>query len=212
VTGLVEIRTEPGGARVTVDNIVMGTTPMTASDLAPGPHTVKVEGNNATVTQTVTIEAGVTSSLVVPLAAAPTAPATGWISVKAPFAMELFEQGRMLGNSSTERLVLPPGKHEIEIANDAIGFRETRTVQVAPGKLAVIGITLPNGTLSVNASPWAAVDVDGENVGDTPIGNLSLSIGPHEIVFRNPQLGEQRRVVMVTERTPVRLSIDMTKR
>ena len=108
--------------------------------------------------------------------------------------------------------MLPPGKHEIEIANDAIGFRETRTVQVAPGKLAVIGITLPNGTLSVNASPWAAVEVDGENVGDTPIGNLTLSIGPHEIVFKNPQLGEQRRVVMVTERTPARLSIDMTKR
>jgi hypothetical protein len=160
----------------------------------------------------VTIEAGVTSSLVIPLAAAQTGPAPGWISVKAPFAMELFEQGRLVGNSSTERIVLPPGKHEIEIANDAIGYRETRTVQVTPGKLAVIGITLPNGSLSVNAAPWATVEVDGENVGDTPIGNLSLSIGPHEIVFKNPQLGEHRRVVMITERTPVRLSIDMTKR
>jgi hypothetical protein len=204
-TGQVEIRTEPGGARVTVDNIVMGTTPMIAGDLAPGAHTIKVEGNNATVSQTVTIEAGVTSSLVIPLAAAPAVPVTGWMSVKAPFAMELFEQGRLLGNSSTERLALPPGKHEIEIANDAIGFRETRTVQVTPGKLAVIGVTLPNGNLSVNASPWATIEVDGENVGDTPIGK-------HDIVFRNPQLGEQRRVVMVTERTPVRLSIDMTKR
>jgi hypothetical protein len=211
-TGQIEIRTEPTGARVIVDNITMGTTPMIAGELAPGAHTIKVEGDHASVTQVVTVEAGVTSSLVIPLATTPTAPVTGWISVKAPFAMELFEAGRLLGNTSTDRLVLPPGKHEIEIANDAIGFRETRTVQVSPGKLSVIGITLPNGTLSVNASPWAAVEVDGENVGDTPIGNLTLSIGPHEIVFKNPQLGEQRRVVMVTERTPVRLSIDMTKR
>jgi hypothetical protein len=211
-TGQIEIRTEPSGARVIVDNIVMGTTPMTASDLAPGAHTIKVESDRGTVSQTVTIEAGVTSSLVIPLAAAQTGPAPGWISVKAPFAMELFEQGRLVGNSSTDRIVLPPGKHDIEIANDAIGFRETRVVQVTPGKLAVIGITLPNGSLSVNATPWATVEVDGEGVGDTPIGNLSLSIGPHEVVFRNPQLGEHRRVVMVTERTPVRLSIDMTKR
>jgi hypothetical protein len=210
--GQLEIRTEPSGARVTVDNIVMGTTPMIAGDLAPGGHTIKVEGDRAAVTQTVTIEAGVTSSLLIPLATAQAAPAVGWISVKSPFAMELFEQGRLLGNTSSDRIVLSPGKHEIEIANDAIGFRETRTVQVTSGKLAVIGITLPKGTLSVNATPWATVEVDGENVGDTPIGNLSLSIGPHEIVFRNPQLGEHRRVVMVTDRTPVRLSIDMTKR
>jgi hypothetical protein len=211
-TGQIEIRTDPPGARVTVDNIVMGTTPMIAGDLAPGAHTIKVEADRAAVTHAVTIEAGVTSSLMIPLATAQASPGAGWISVKAPFAMELFEQGRVLGNTSTERIVLPPGKHEIEIANDAIGFRETRTVQVTSGKLAVIGITLPNGSLSVNATPWATVEVDGENVGDTPIGNLTLSIGPHEIVFRNPQLGEHRRVVMVTERTPVRLSIDMTKR
>src|SRR6185436_19665776 len=121
------IKTEPNGARVIVDNILMGTTPMTAGDLAPGAHTIKVEGDHASVTQVVTVEAGVTSSLVIPLATAPAAPATGWISVKAPFAMELFEAGRLLGNTSTDRLVLPPGKHEIEIANDAIGFRETRT-------------------------------------------------------------------------------------
>lgn len=212
-TGQIEIRTEPNGARVSVDNVLMGTTPMTASALAPGGHTVKVESDRGTVSQTVTIEAGVTSSLMIPLVAAQAAgPAPGWISVKAPFAMELFEQGRLVGNSSTERIVLPPGKHEIEIANDALGFRETRIVQVTPGKLAVIGITLPKGNLSVNASPWATVEIDGENVGDTPIGNLTLSIGPHEVVFRNPQLGEHRRVVMVTERTPVRLSIDLTKR
>jgi len=211
-TGQIEIRTEPTGARVTVDNITMGTTPMIAGELAPGAHTIKVEGNHAAVSQTVTIEAGVSSSLVIPLALTPPAPAVGWVSVKAPFAMELFEQGRLLGNSSTERIVLPPGKHEIEIANDAIGFRETRSLQVTPGKLAVIGITLPSGSLSINATPWAAIEVDGENVGDTPIGNLSLSIGPHEVVFRNPKFGEQRRVVMVTERTPARLSIDMAKR
>jgi hypothetical protein len=176
-------------------------------------HTVKMENGVASTTQTVTIEAGVASSLVAALIAAPAAPASGWVSVAAPFTVELFEQGRALGSSVNGRLVLPVGQHEIEIVSEPLGFREARTVQVTAGKLSVIGITPPNGTLSLNAIPWAHVSIDGETVGETPIGNLSLPIGPHEVVFRNPQLGEQRRVITVTEGyPPVRVSIDMTKR
>ena len=75
-----------------------------------------------------------------------------------------------------------------------------------------MSVTLPKGTVSLNAIPWASVSIDGENVGDTPIGNLQLTVGPHEVVFRNSELGEQRRVITVSTRTPVRLSVDLTKK
>jgi PEGA domain len=64
----------------------------------------------------------------------------------------------------------------------------------------------------LNAVPWAEVWVDGEKIGETPIGNLSLSLGPHEVVFRHPELGEQRHAALVTLKTPARLSVDLRKK
>jgi hypothetical protein len=54
--------------------------------------------------------------------------------------------------------------------------------------------------------------VDGDRVGDTPMGNISLPIGIHDVLFRHPELGEQRQTVTVTLNGPARLSVDMRKR
>ena len=57
--------------------------------------------------------------------------------------------------------------------------------------------------------PWAEVWIDGHRVGETPIGNLDVPIGPHEVVFKHPQFGEKRHAISVTLSAPVRLSVDM---
>ena len=87
-----------------------------------------------------------------------------------------------------------------------------RTVLVPPGKIAPIKLDWPKGTIALNAVPWAEVWIDGEKVGETPIGNLSLPIGPHEVIFRHPDLGEQRHTMTVSASTPARLSVDMRKK
>jgi serine/threonine-protein kinase len=73
-------------------------------------------------------------------------------------------------------------------------------------------IDVPKGSVALNAAPWADVWVDGERLGETPIGNVSLPIGNHDVVFRHPELGEQRHTVTVTLNGPARLSVDMRKR
>jgi hypothetical protein len=211
-SGQLQVRTEPSGARVSVDGVARGTTPVTISNLAAGDHIVALESDLGSVKQTVRVEAGNTASLMVPLGAAEGAPVSGWIAVTAPSDVQLFENGRLLGTSQSDRLMIGAGRHEIEIINDVLGFRATRTVQVAPGKVAPIRIEFPKGTIALNATPWAEVWADGERVGDTPIGNLQLSIGPHEFVFRHPDLGEQRHAAIVTLKTPARLSVDMRKK
>jgi hypothetical protein len=210
--GQLQVRTEPPGARISIDGTPLGKTPMTIVELAPGEHTVTLENDLGTVTQKVMIEAGVPASLMVPMNAPPGAVASGWLSVTAPLVVDLQENGRLLGNSGIDRIMLPAGKHEIELVNEHVGYRETRTVQVSPGRTAEISVTLPKGTVSLNAIPWASVSIDGESIGDTPIGNFPLTVGPHEVVFRNAELGEQRRVITVTTRSPVRLSVDLTKK
>lgn len=210
--GQLQVRSEPSAARVSVDGVAIGDTPLTLLDLTPGEHSVKLESDLGSVTQKVTIEAGITSSLFVPLSSPQGAQASGWMSVSAPLEVQLFEQSRLLGSSGIDRIMLPTGRHDIELVNEFLGYRETRTVQITPGKVSSISVTLPKGAVSLNAVPWASVTIDGESVGDTPIGNLSITVGPHEVIFRHPQLGEQRRVITVTAHAPVRLSVDLNKK
>jgi serine/threonine-protein kinase len=66
--------------------------------------------------------------------------------------------------------------------------------------------------MAVNAQPWADVWIDGERIGETPIGNVSVPIGSHEIVFRHPQLGEQVVRATVTAGQAAKVSVDMRKR
>ena len=70
-------------------------------------------------------------------------------------------------------------------------------------------IDAPMGTVHLNAQPWAEVWLDGQRVGETPIGNLAVPIGRHQFVFSNPELGEKRYDVLVTLLAPTHLTVDM---
>lgn len=63
--GGLDVRTEPATAKVTVDGRPRGTTPLVLRDLAPGDHEVVLEAGRQRVRQTVRIEPGMTSQLVV---------------------------------------------------------------------------------------------------------------------------------------------------
>jgi hypothetical protein len=210
--GELQIRTEPAGAQVSVDGRPLGRSPLTAEGLTPGQHTVVLENELGPVTQRVTIEAGTTASLVVPMSAPRNAPVSGWIAVSAPIDVQLYENQRLLGSSQTDRIMVPVGRHDIEVVNEALGYRAAKTVNVTPGQTANIRLDLPTAPMALNAVPWAEVFVDGERAGETPIGSVQVSIGPHEVVFRHPELGERRVITTVTLAGPAKVSVDMRKK
>ena len=211
LTGQLAIQSEPAGAKVLVDGTERGVAPVTITDLAPGEHRVELQSDGVTAAKhTVMVQAGGTASLVVPITPAASAgPVSGWVSVKAPFTMEIREQGRLLGTTDADRLMITAGRHQLDFVSDALGYRSSRVVQVGPGKVSSLTLDLPQGVVNLNAAPWAEVWIDGRRVGETPIGNLSVSIGPHEVVFKHPQLGEKRQAISVTLGAPLRLSVDM---
>jgi hypothetical protein len=214
LTGELVVHSQPEGAKVLVDGTPKGVAPVTLQGLPPGDHEVVLQSGTVTSRHVVKILAGTTASLVAPVAeAAPAAegPVSGWISVKAPVAIEIREDGQLLGTTETDRVMMAAGKHVLELVNPTLGYRETRTVQVMPGKVAAITIEMPKGSVNLNATPWAEVWMDGRRIGDTPIGNLEVPVGPHEFVFRHPQLGEKKHAVAVTTGAPVRISVSMTK-
>jgi hypothetical protein len=211
--GQLHVRSEPAGARVSIDGDYRGVSPLTIEGITPGTHAVKVEDGTASVSQQVTIEAGVTASLVVPLTATPRGvPISGWISVVAPVDVQIYEQQRLLGSSRSEQIMVAAGKHDLEIVNESLGYRVSRSVQVSAGSTSAIRLEWPNGSLALNAQPWAEVWLDGERLGETPIGNVQVPIGAHRVAFRHPELGEQTHNVTVTLTAPARISADMRKR
>jgi hypothetical protein len=125
--------------------------------------------------------------------------------------VQVRDRGTVIGTSDTSRIAIPSGQREVELTSATLGYRTSRRVQVAPGQTTVIALEVPNGTLHINALPWAQVAVDGRAVGETPIANLSLPIGNHEVVFRHPELGEERQVVVVKPGPPVRVGVDLRK-
>lgn len=132
-----------------------------------------------------------------PAAAAPAgASRFGGIRFTAPFEIQAFDGERLIG-STAGPIAIVEGSHVIDLVNEELGYRARQTVVVRAGQMAAVTVAVPNGRLSINAVPWAEVLIDGTAAGETPLANLSIPIGRHEITFRHPQLGEQKQTVIV---------------
>ena len=216
----------PAGARVWLDGAPRGTAPLSITDLAPGTHEVRVATNSGDASDRLVVEAGSIATFVVSTPAsrsstprtvvpakAPPVPESappGIIAVALPFEVQIYEDGRFAGTNSAE-VTLPPGPHRLELINKSLGYRAVETVQVESNRATKIPSAPPMGRVSVNALPWAEVFVDGRKIGETPLAQVPIAVGAHEIVFRHPQLGEQSRSVTVTAAEPARLSVDLRK-
>jgi len=213
-SGRLQVRTDPAGALVSVDSIPRGASPVTIGSLAPGDHTVVVSANGNSVQQSVTVDAGMTSALVVPLGSSirEKGPSSGWIAISSPIEIQLFEGGKLIGSNQSDRIMVTSGSHQLDLVNEALGFKVSRSVSVVPGKVETLTLRPPMGSIAINAIPWAEVWVDGEKAGDTPIGNFPVAIGKHEVTFRHPEFGEAHQMVTVTLLGPARLSVDLRKK
>jgi hypothetical protein len=214
LAGGLRVQTEPAHLPVLVDGTAHGVAPVLIDNLPSGEHEVSVRTASGVIRRTVTVQPRETLSLIVSSAApAGGAPAVsaGWMTVSAAIPLQLRENGKVIGTSESDRLMLPAGDHEIEFANQALGFTTRKTVRVSAGKTAAARIDLPNGVVNINAQPWAEVWIDGERVGETPIGNLARPIGTHEILFRHPEFGERRETVVIEAGRPARIGVDLRK-
>ena len=84
---------------------------------------------------------------------------------------------------------LPPGNYSVDISNPA--FRAvTRTVVIRSGQTTRLAGEFPKpGQLSINAVPWAVVEIEGEEKGQTPL-TLSLPPGGYDVILRHPEHGQ----------------------
>lgn len=67
------------------------------------------------------------------------------------------------------------------------------------------------GYVTVHATPWAEVQLDGRSLGTTPIRRTAIGAGSHVLVFENPPLGRTLRVpIRVEPGANVRVIADLS--
>jgi serine/threonine-protein kinase len=142
----------------------------------------------------------------------PAAPVrTGAFRVSAPIELHVLDGERVVGSSVDGPIVAPAGRREFEFVNSTIGYRVRQMVDVKAGQITPLVVPVPNGTLNINAQPWAAVWLDGASIGETPLGNLSVVPGEHEILFRHPELGERRERTIVRAGVETRVAVNLQR-
>jgi hypothetical protein len=206
LTGALSIVTEPAGGVVTVDDVDHGAAPLTVTDLAGGEHRLVVRTQGGVYRQTVSVQPGSTSTVVV---GTNTSVAAGWLTVESPLPLQIFEGGRLLGITESDRLMLPAGDHRLTFVDLQTGFQVARGVRIEPGRQAAIALQVPRVPVNVNAIPWAEVWMASERLGETPIGNVMLPLGPHRLELRHPELGTKRVSLLVSVNGRNRVSVNM---
>jgi hypothetical protein len=206
-TGSIDVRSDPPGAAVTVAGRQRGVTPVTVTDLGPGIHDVLLNYGGRSRIERVAVSAGRTSTVSIGFAAVATPPQTGTLRVRAPVELQVFRSGRPVG-STRAPFSLGAGTHDLELVNERLEFRATATAVVTARQTTTLDIDVPPGRVNFNATPWAEVWLDGRKLGDTPLANVVLPAGEHELVFRHPDFGERRRTAVVPSGGAGRVSID----
>ena len=231
-TGRIDVASTPPGALVSHNGVARGLTPFILTGLPAGRHTVVVSRGSFRAARTVELGPGGATavSIAIPYSVVRSSPtprvpgqiataevdavapgAAGWLTFELPIDVLVYQDGRLRGNTRDGRVTLPAGTHNLVLANPAYEYREVVSVTVTAGSAAPANVVLPNGYLSLNALPWADVWVDGNSVGTTPLANLSLPIGSHEVLWKHPTLGERRQLVIVKAKTPARAGVDFTR-
>ena len=86
----------------------------------------------------------------------------------------------------------------------------TATSTIAPTPaIARASVERAMGTLSVNASPWATVHVNGKLAGTTPILRFPVRAGRASVTIENPKLGRKQVDVKIEPKKDTPLIVDL---
>jgi len=207
----------PGDA-VIVNGQQVGVTPMTLT-LSPDVRSIAVQTRAPEATAPIAMPAVVPAAESAPnpaaaanaVALASARERRGGLRIVSPVEVQVLEGERVLGSTADGPIVTTAGRHELDFINSAVGYRSRQVVDIKAGQIVRMTVTMPDGRVSINAVPWAQVLINGNSVGDTPLANLSLPAGEHQITFRHPQLGEQTQRVMVKSGALTRVSATLAR-
>ena len=93
-------------------------------------------------------------------------------------------------------------------------YEENRDVDVPAGEVTRVVLAPPTGTLNFTSDTNQQTEVflDDRPLGPTPLRNVQVSLGMHEVLFRHAKWGEQRYTILVSLGSPARLHAVMEQK
>jgi hypothetical protein len=132
---------------------------------------------------------------------------SGGVALLSAIPLTVLDGDRVLGTSERGPVVATAGVHQLMLVNEEFGYRATLPITFRQGEIRQVPVDLPTGRLNVNCQPWCNVFIGGRLVGETPLANIELPIGSHDVVLRHPQHGERTETVRVRADAVARLAV-----
>ena len=132
-------------------------------------------------------------------------PTFGWLTITSePAGAEIVINGKKVGATPIQDMETDPGNYEI-VAHSAGHIDARKKIVLARGKRQEIALTLqlvkaePSlGWLTVKSTPSGfSVFVDGNVVGSTPVEEMEVSPGEHEVAVRGARYYEAKKKVVI---------------
>ena len=201
--GSLDISSTPSGAQVWIDGKMRGNTPLKIADISAGRHTIELKSTAGNVQRTVTVEAGKTAAVEESIF-------SGFLALYSPIEVVVTEGGRRLQFDERSQTMMVPGRHELRVVSQALGYESVEHIEVKPGETARLTIKPAPTPVTVTANEAAEVWLDGSRIGDAPVNEMPVPLGTHEIIVKRAAGGERKMTVTVTTKA-MTLNVDFTK-
>ncbi|MDB4969096.1 MAG: hypothetical protein JWN44_4785 [Myxococcales bacterium] len=187
--GSLRVVCSTAGAEVYVDGEVKGTVNSSIQNVPVGQHIVEVRARGfAPQTVEVTVAAGEQRVARVDLSSQPEKPVTARLRIVTPVPnAEVFIDGASAGPAPFDKNDLAPGKHFVIVR--ARGYAEwKREVELDPAQPTTLSAELSaSGTVKILSNvAGAAVLIDGQVVGKTPVVLDNIAAGEHLVEVKQP--------------------------
>ncbi|GAB5541458.1 MAG: hypothetical protein SangKO_012180 [Sandaracinaceae bacterium] len=219
--GQLRVSTDPPGAEVRVDGVVVGLSPLVHEVDAERAHVVEVSAADDSVSGRREVVLAADEIREVRFEGG--APPRGRLRVlSSPGGATVRIDGALAGTTPLEAYVAP-GRHEVRASLDGFEDAEDEVELSGPEETAVLSFALTAeprdrapperprgaGVLMISTTPWSEVYLGGRHLGTTPLANVRLPAGRHVLSLRHPGRPARRHPVSIRagRTTRVRLAL-----
>ena len=191
----INVSSSPGGAKVMLDGLAKGITPITLNNVAAGIHILQIDYPGYTSWKsTIDVPETGIQDIAVTLKGESTA-SPGWITVSsgpgnASVMLDGSYVGRTQSGSFLDMDTISPGEHTVALELPGYQPYSTQAI-VSPGQVCPVNATLQplpgpgvDGALSVTSDPaGATVSVDNISLGISPVTVDNIADGDHMVTL-----------------------------
>ncbi|HVP95160.1 MAG TPA: PEGA domain-containing protein [Methanoregulaceae archaeon] len=214
--GTLQVSSTPSGAKLVLDNVNKGTTPVTVENILAGSHTISLSKDGYyDYTADIAISGGKTTTVSVPLASI-SAAANGTLFVNStPSGATVIIDDIVAGFTPATFKNIIPGDHIVTLTLS--GYDDyTETVSVMSDTTSTVNVDLAKinpapGSVRVTSTPsLATVYLDNVNKGTTPLTLDNVGAGSHTILLRKIGYNDYRTSINVISGKTVTVSATLT--